>query len=612
MSANNPPSGQDPDRTTAYRWNEEQQPYPPQQPYQQQPQYGQQQPYGQQAAYGQQQPSQGQPNYGQPAYGQPSYDQPAYDQQPYGQQQHGQQPYGQQPYNQQQQQYGGQPQQGGWQQEGPEGFGPTEPPVKQGGGNRKGWIIAGIAALAVILFGGGTVYALSALGGGGTQPHEVLPAESLAYMRLDLDPAANQKVALFQLARKFTVTKDSFQGEDPRQALFDSAKKDDERLSKLDFAKDIDPWLGSRIGVGVLPPAGGKKEPGFAVAVQVKDEEQAKAGIAKLMGEEKYGLAFRDDYAIITEKQADADKYATGSTSLADNSDFSGDLDAVGEQGILSFWGHVGKIAELAKPDMSPEETKAFEQVKNARFAGAVRFDAAYAELAGIVRGADGLVSSDPESANLATLPASTAGAFSISGLDQLITKKWAEIEQSMSATPGGAQMKQFVEQAKTQYGLALPDDLATILGKNLTFAVDGEGLDTQEFKAGVRIVTDPAKAQAIVDKVEKAMTAQGQPAPQIAKVPGDGTFTLATTDEYAKKLAEEGALGDSETFKTAIPDAGSTSYAIFVDLDKIENLYLKTLQGEDKKNMQVLRAVGLSGKQTTTEATFSLRLLFN
>lgn len=614
MSANNPPSGQDPDRTTAYRWNEEQQPYPPQQPYQQQPQYGQQQPYGQQAAYGQQQPSQGQPNYGQPAYGQPSYDQPSYGQPSYDQQQqYGQQPYGgQQPYNQQQQQYGGQPQQGGWQQEGPEGFGPSEPPVKQGGGNRKGWIIAGIAALAVILFGGGTVYALSALGGGGTQPHEVLPVDSFAYMRLDLDPAANQKVALFQLARKFTVTKDSFKGEDPRQALFDSAKKDDERLSKLDFAKDIDPWLGSRIGVGVLPPAAGKKDPGFAVAVQVKDEEQAKAGIAKLMGEEKYGLAFREDYAILTEKQADADKYATGSTSLADNSDFGGDLDAVGEQGVLSFWGHVGKIAQLAKPDMSPEETKAFEQVKNARFAGALRFDAAYAELAGIVRGADGLVSSDPESANLATLPASTAGAFSISGLDQLITKKWAEIEQSMSATPGGAQMKQFVEQAKTQYGLALPDDLATILGKNLTFAVDGEGLDAQQFKAGVRIVTDPAKAQAIVDKVEKAITAQGQPAPKIAKVPGDGTFTLATTDEYAKKLAEEGALGDSETFKTAIPDAGSTSYAIFVDLDKVERFYLESMQGDDRANLQVLRAVGLSGKQTTTEATFSLRLLFN
>ena len=35
-------------------------------------------------------------------------------------------------------------------------------------------------------------------------------------------------------------------------------------------------------------------------------------------------------------------------------------------------------------------------------------------------------------------------------------------------------------------------------------------------------------------------------------------------------------------------------------------------MQGDEKANAQVLRAVGLSGKQTATEASFSLRVLFN
>jgi hypothetical protein len=48
------------------------------------------------------------------------------------------------------------------------------------------------------------------------------------------------------------------------------------------------------------------------------------------------------------------------------------------------------------------------------------------------------------------------------------------------------------------------------------------------------------------------------------------------------------------------------------VDLDKVEKLYLASMEGDDKANAQVLRAVGLSGTQTDTEATFSLRLLFN
>ncbi|MCF6467164.1 hypothetical protein FAF44_01885 [Nonomuraea sp. MG754425] len=624
MSANNPPYGQDPDRTTAYNWNQGQQPeqqpaaqypsppYPPQQPYQQQP-YGQQYDaqgqgaYGQQASHGQQQPSYGS-QYGQqhgqqqPSYGTPQYGgQQGWQQEQGGWQQQPQQQGWQQEQGWQQGQYA----QGGWQQQGPEGFGPPEPPKK----GRKTWIIAVAAALAVVLFGGGAVWAVGAFGGGGTQPNDVLPADAIAYARVDLDPAANQKLALFELARKFTVTKDAFTGDDPRKALFD-AINDQDSDSDVDFAKDVDPWLGSRIGVAAVPS--GKEEPDVAVAVQIKDQELAKAGIAKLMKGDKYGVAFREDYALLSSTQALADKYATAEGSLSDNAEYAEDMGAVGEQGVLSFWADMGGLMELAKTQIPAGQEAAVEQIKDARFAGALRFDSAYVELAGIVRGAKGMTAEgDLPKANLATLPASTAGALSISGLDQVVTKQWAEIEKQAVAS-GNAQLSQMLQQAKTQLGLALPGDLATILGQNFTVAVDSEGLDGQQIKGGVRVVTDPAKAQAILDKVQQALTQQGATSPQIAKVAGDGVFTVATTDEYAKKLAEEGTLGDSETFQTAIPNAGEVNFALFVDLDKVENLYLGSMQGDEKANLQVLRAVGLSGTQTDSEAAFSLRLLFN
>lgn len=595
MSANNPPYGQDPDRTTAYNWNQGQ-PYPPQQPYGQQPQQGQQGSYGQQQPYNPQQAYEQQPAYGAPQGQQ--HGQPGYPQQPqqggWQQEQVQQGGWNQEQGWQQQGQYAQQ----GWQQQGPEGYGPSEPAKK----GRKTWIIAAAAALAVILLGGGAVWAVGAIGGGGTQPDEVLPANSIAYARLDLDPAANQKLALFQLARKFTVTKDSFTGEDPRKALFDTINKNSD--DKIDFAKDVDPWLGSRIGFAAVPS--GKEEPDFAVAVQVKDEAQAKAGIAKLMDGDKYGIAFREDYALLTPTQALADKYAQAGDSLADNAEFSDDMGAVGEQGVLSFWADMGGLMELAKKELPADQQAALDQVKDARFAGALRFDSAYVELAGTVRGAKGMnAEGDLPKAGLGTLPATTAGALSISGLDQMVTKQWPEIEKQ-------AGVSQLIEQAKTQFGLELPADLATVFGKNFTLAVDGEGLDTNQIKGGVRIATDPAKAQAILDKIQKAMASSGQPAPQIAKVAGDGVFTVATTDEYAKKLAGEGTLGDSETFQTAIPNAGDATSALFVDLDKVENLYLKSMQGDDKANLQVLKAIGVSGTQTDTEATFSMRVLFN
>ncbi|MEU7894714.1 DUF3352 domain-containing protein [Nonomuraea sp. NPDC049152] len=621
MSANTPPGGQDPERTTAYRWNDGQpapqgdQPYPQQQPYP-----PQQQPY--QQPYQQQQPTYGQQGQGQQGYGQPNYGQPDYAQQGYGQQ--GQQGYGQQqpgygqqqPYQQQNQQYsyGDQTvqQPAGWQQQGPDGWGPPQQqPAKKGG---RGWLIAGIAALLVVLVGGGGVWAASSfLGGGGTQPHEVLPAGAMAYVRVDLDPAANQKIALFNLARKFTVTKDRITGDDPRQALFDALKADSDDLKKLDFAKDIDPWLGSRMGFAALPAPKGQT-PGFAVAVQVKDEAAAKAGIAKLMGDDEYGIAFREDYAILSSGQAAADKYAAGPT-LAENADFSSDFDALGEPGVLSTWMSVGKMAEMA--EMTAEQKQLLEKAKNARFAAALRFDSAYAEFAGVVRGAEAMATGDPQAADISTLPASTVGALSISGLDEAITKQWGELQKGMAATQEGAGFQQFVEMAQQKYGLALPADLSTLLGKNLTLAVDGDGLANlgqsgQMPKAGVKIVTDPAKAQEVIGKIEKAFTDQGQPAPQLAKVPGDGTVTIATTPEYAKLLSEDGSLGDSESFKTAIPDAGSATFALFVDVDKIEPLYINNLTGDDQANAKVLSAVGFSGKQSGGEASFSLRVLFN
>ncbi|MEV0237168.1 hypothetical protein [Nonomuraea sp. NPDC050786] len=630
MSANNPPYGQDPDRTTAYNWNQGQQsenppasgqPYPPQQPYQQ--------PYGQQqASYGQQQPYSPQPGYGQqPSYGDPygqhgqqgqqgqqhwqqgqPQAQSGWQQQPQqGWQQEQQQQGWQQGQGWQQEQQGWQQDQyaqGGWQQQGPEGFGPAEPAKK----SRKTWIIAAAAALAVILLGGGAVWATGAIGGGGTQPNEVLPANSIAYLRLDMDPAANQKLALFQVARKFTMTKDTFTGEDPRKAIFDMFNEGSD--SKIDFAKDVDPWLGSRAGFAAVPS--GKEEPDYAVAIQVKDEAQAKAGIAKIMKGEKYGIAFREDYALLSPTQQLADKFAQSDTSLADNSEFNDDMGAIGEQGVLSFWANMGGLMQLAKKEIPAEQAAAVEQFKEARFAGALRFDSAYVELAGVMRGAKGLnAEGDLPKAELGTLPATTAGAVSISGLDQILTKQWANL-QKQAAAAGGAEIKQFIDQAQSQLGLQLPGDLATVVGQNFTLAVDSQGLGGDQIKGGVRVVTDPAKAQAVLDKVQKALSAQGQGAPQIAKVAGDGVLAVATTDEYAKQLAAEGTLGDSETFQTAVANADDANYAVFVDLDKVENLYLKSMEGDDKANAQVLRAIGISGTRTDTEATFSARVLFN
>ncbi|MFF5209751.1 DUF3352 domain-containing protein [Streptosporangium sp. NPDC000396] len=620
MSANNPPDqppapDQQPDRTIAYRWNEgaQQHNQPHSQPYPQQGGYPQGQPGHPQGAGGYQQ---GQPVYGQ----QQSYQQPGY-QQAYGQQQ-AQPGYGQQQaqpgYGQQQAQPGygqqqayGQPsygQQPGWQQQGTDFLSSGQPPVPPARKGGKGLLLAAIAALVVVLVGGGGFFAVNLLSGGGTQPHDVLPGNAIGYVRLDLDPAANQKLALFSIGRKFTVTKDSFTGEDPRQALFNLITKEDSELGKLNFATDVEPWLGSRVGVAALPPAQSDEEARVVVAVQVTDQEKAKAGIAKLMGESKYGITFRDDYALLAPTQAEVDQ-AAKAAPLTETANFSDDLSALGETGVLSFWADAGKLASLAPA--ATQDPAALAQIKNLRLAAALRFDGQYVELAGISRGAQALDMGEPEASKVSTLPASTAAALSISGLGDLVGKQWDQIMKSADQAAGGT-FQQFADQAQQKYGLALPADLATLLGKNITLALDANGLDNNQPKFGARLTTDPAKAQEVVGKVEKAIADSGAAVPPLAKVPADGTFVIASSQDYAAELAKDGGLGDDEAFKLAIPNADEATFAAYVDLNKVEKLYLQNVQGEERANLQVLRAVGMSGTQTGGDASFSLRVLFD
>lgn len=109
-----------------------------------------------------------------------------------------------------------------------------------------------------------------------------------------------------------------------------------------------------------------------------------------------------------------------------------------------------------------------------------------------------------------------------------------------------------------------------------------------------------------------------------------DDYALISTTQQLADKYAaEQGSLADNAELAGVVrggkdltggaelpgsPLAAlpATTFGLFVDLDKVEKLYLANLQGEEKANAQVLRAVGFGGTQTDTKVSFSLRVLFN
>jgi hypothetical protein len=324
-----------------------------QQPYGQQPGYGQQPPYGQQPGYGQQPYGQtqgyGQPAYGQTqsygqtqGYGQPGYGQPAYAQPGYGQTAPGQPyPYGQPGY--------GQTGSGPWVGDSGAAYGPSGaplgPPVNPRRRKRRLALIISLVVVVLLAGGGGYAFAAYWYGWNTTEPEAALPASSVAFARVDLSPGFGQKLAIQNLIKKFPTQ--------PSENNADVAEQAKQELvhglfGNLNYDTDVKPWLGARYGVAIWSPSGSRTCP--LVALESTDDGKAGAALAK--ADDHLSYAFYKGYAIVTQCQgatADDAVAAAKSNSLANNSQFATQIDALPSGQAVVAWVNAAGVGDLAQ-----------------------------------------------------------------------------------------------------------------------------------------------------------------------------------------------------------------------------------------------------------------------
>ncbi len=296
--------------------------------------------------------------------------------------------------------------------------------------NTKRLVIGGIAAVVVLALAGGAFAVVKKLDGGGPQPHDVLPSSVIAYARVDVDPSASQKIALFKLIRKFPEAADEIgiksANQDVRKLLVEDILK--ESGCDLTYDKDVKPWLGSRIGVAL------DKKQTPLVAIQVSNEKKAKTGIKALFkcGDEKAAVAFLNGYAIVAEhqKEADAAVKAAEKAPLADNKAFAKDFDDLGEQGVASAWFDAGKIIDSFPELKDMMGSAAAGNLKELKQAGTsaftLRADGSTLELAGLSGLTDSVKKQKP--ARMGKLPADTVAALSVGGLGEQIGAQYDAI----------------------------------------------------------------------------------------------------------------------------------------------------------------------------------------
>jgi Protein of unknown function (DUF3352) len=491
-----------------------------------------------------------------------------------------------------------------------------EPSGRPQGRSRRRTATVGIAAAAVLGVAGAGAWGVAQFLDGGTAAAAAVPQDALAYVSVDLDPDGGQKLEVARTLRKFPAIREKIgSGDDLRRWIFDAVAED--VPCELDFGDDLDPWLGNKVAFAVLPGAEGE-EPVPMAAIEVKDEEAAEAGVAKIAacGSEgdspEPGVAFVEGFMVIAEDDDVTDDVVgqVAEGSLADDDGFNRWVDEAGGSGILTAYASAeapatllelvegGAVESSGSPFGTPGDVaKAFKEFEGGALA--LRFDdgALEVELAG--GGVPSDISGEGGS-GLADLPTTTALALGMTFSDTAA----ADLVDGLTEALGEEEAEQAISTAEAMTGLSLPEDLQTLLGDGLSVAVDGSidleaafgmGGGDPRIPAGARIVGDPEEIVPLLEKLIGAAGVQGQ----VTVESGDGVVAFGLDAEHVASLAEDGGLGDEPQFEAALPDLEDAAGGLFLDFDAGGWLTrLAENDAEARENLEPLDTLGITSWQ--------------
>ncbi|HYJ26582.1 MAG TPA: DUF3352 domain-containing protein [Nocardioides sp.] len=492
-----------------------------------------------------------------------------------------------------------------------------------------GAIVAGGAVVA------GGAWAATSFFSTGAQPAEALPASTVAYFSVDLDPSGGQKIEAIKTLRKFpgfTDKVDLQTDDDLRERFFEEVTSSGE-CEGLDYDADVKPWLGSRAAMAVVDL--GEDEPTPVGVVQTTDGGKAEDGLSTLVdacggGEgaegDVGGWVVDGDWIVVAETPEIAQQVvdaADGST-LAGDASFEEWTGEAGDDGFMSMYvsraaadlmadqpGLFDGLAEGQREFQSSGGLPGAEEAQEFRellkdFDGAaatVRFDDGAVEIEYAMSNYQPdmtkFIDSETGADMVAGLPDDTVAAFGMS-----LEEGWAGamLDYVKLTLPEDSEtIDEQLAQLESETGLAFPEDIETLLGEGLTVSM-GSGLDPDavanggpgEVPVGIRIDGDADEIQAVLDKIA------AQAGPEMAEfmqvTEGDGYAVLALQEGYRGDLEGGGGLGDSAAYSEVVSDEAQS--VLFVNFNADDD-WLVRLTGDSPEvsdNLEPLSAFGVSG----------------
>jgi hypothetical protein len=516
----------------------------------------------------------------------------------------------------------------------------------------KTWIAAAAASAVVLVLTVGGVTLVNVLGGGGPQPEDVLPANAVVFVKLDLDPSAGQKLAAYQLSAKFPDIKSKVSSEDTsiKESIFGSLFTGDTKVGGssmgLKYKTDVAPWLGDRVGVGVFPDIDADKKPEFAVAIAFTDQAAAKAALDKAIAnqpktKQQMGYAFADAFVVVSDTTAHAAALVrAGKTAPLATSTYAEDVQKLGQDQVAVAWVSAAGAYKAMKSSFPKSVTKNVT-VDESKLAGRVveglHVDASYLELTALgidVKGAKAVVDADAgaDAGLIQSFPSGVLGAFTANGLGKSAGSFYtslikAEAKGGKKASKSGLsdslgtngltrQCACTVRSVLGSLGLDSAQKIESLLGSETGVMVGGDNLD----KPQVAIRTRGSNPDAAVALARKALARVPVPGGlQIRKIAGPpGIFVGNQTTGRGFDLVKETfstsgtKLGADEAFRQVIPPDQKASFAAYVNLSKVLPLLAsQPKSGMDMEALKPFKALGLTavgGSDPTVRLRVSFR----
>lgn len=437
-------------------------------------------------------------------------------------------------------------------------------------------------------------------GGGGADPASVAPAGSPLYVEAAVHPEGELKTNVEALAEKIADVENL--GELIVSELEQSA---DDSGEELDFATEVEPWLGEHGGL-FFESYDGNDFSGYGLAVQTSDTGASEEFIDKHAGDEGEpaedgsfeGVDFKvdpgdgttvgvvDDLFLLAEDEATfkhAVEAANGD-SLADEESFSTAMEAASEKSLADVYIDVGGLLEQAGGEIDAETNQLLES------AGIDPEDAT--AVASLVPGSDQIAidfttnvgESEPGDASklLETLPGGSFAAFSTANVGKQIAEGIKALDEQ--GVPGE------LEPGELNAALgALGIDLEKVAKSLKEVAIFAQGNTEKNLTGALVFTASGSEAKQLVAQIGKLLRLSNTPGVTVLSGKASG-FSISSPDLGSKPLvvATEGeriaisyglaasaaalsagegsSLGGDPAFKEAKEALGDTPISGFVD----------------------------------------------